>query len=62
MKKYQIFLKILNETKLPNHLYPRLIIGNHDNRENFKKKRRTNIIKYQRSQVPGALWEIKKKR
>ncbi len=36
-ESYQIFLEILNETKLPNHLYPKLIIGNHDNRENFKK-------------------------
>ena len=34
---YKIFIKILEEAKLPNHLNPKLLIGNHDNRENFKK-------------------------
>jgi len=36
-ESYQIFLNILAETKLPKHLYPKLIIGNHDKRENFIK-------------------------
>ena len=36
-ESYKIFSKILTEAKLPNHLYPKLILGNHDNRENFKK-------------------------
>ena len=34
---YQIFINILTEAKFPEHLYPKLIIGNHDDRENFKK-------------------------
>ena len=34
---YKIFIKMLEEVKLPDHLYPKLILGNHDNRENFKK-------------------------
>ena len=35
-KSYQIFSNILSEAKLPYHLNPKLIIGNHDDRENFK--------------------------
>ena len=35
-KSYQIFRNILSEAKLPDHLNPKLIIGNHDERENFK--------------------------
>ena len=35
-ESYQIFIKILSDAELPNHLYPKLILGNHDNRENFK--------------------------
>ena len=34
---YQIFKDILVEINLPKHLKPKLILGNHDNRENFKK-------------------------
>jgi len=34
---YKIFLNIIKEEDLPKKLLPRLIIGNHDNRENFKK-------------------------
>ena len=36
-ESYKIFIKILKEVNLPEHLYPKLILGNHDNRENFKK-------------------------
>ena len=36
-ESYQMFIKMLTEAKLPDHLYPKLILGNHDNRENFKK-------------------------
>ena len=36
-ESYEIFIKILGELELPDHLYPKLILGNHDNRENFKK-------------------------
>ena len=36
-ESYKIFIKILEELELPDHLYPKLILGNHDNRENFKK-------------------------
>ena len=36
-ESYEIFIKILEEFELPDHLYPKLILGNHDNRENFKK-------------------------
>tara|TARA_B100000579_G_scaffold255201_1_gene210102 strand:- start:1531 stop:2328 length:798 start_codon:yes stop_codon:yes gene_type:complete len=36
-ESYQIFIKILSDAELPDHLYPKLILGNHDNRENFKK-------------------------
>ena len=36
-ESYKIFIKILSNARLPDHLYPKLIIGNHDNRENFKK-------------------------
>jgi 3',5'-cyclic AMP phosphodiesterase CpdA len=35
-ESYEIFINILSKVTLPNHLYPKLIIGNHDNRENFK--------------------------
>ena len=34
---YKIFLDIVKEADLPEKLFPKLIIGNHDNRENFKK-------------------------
>ena len=34
---YEIFLDIVKEADLPEKLFPKLIIGNHDNRENFKK-------------------------
>tara|TARA_Y100001970_G_scaffold22695_1_gene26323 strand:- start:166 stop:963 length:798 start_codon:yes stop_codon:yes gene_type:complete len=36
-ESYKIFNKILEEINLPEHLYPKLILGNHDNRDNFKK-------------------------
>ena len=36
-ESYKIFIKILEEFELPDHLYPKLILGNHDNRDNFKK-------------------------
>ena len=36
-ESYQIFIKILSNAGLPDHLYPKLILGNHDNRESFKK-------------------------
>ena len=35
-KSYQLFKQIINETKLPEQLKPQLIIGNHDDREEFK--------------------------
>ena len=35
-ESYQIFNNILSEAELPGHLSPKLILGNHDNRENFK--------------------------
>jgi len=35
-ESYEIFINILSKATLPNHLYPKLIIGNHDNRINFK--------------------------
>ena len=35
-ESYQIFNNILSEAALPGHLSPKLILGNHDNRENFK--------------------------
>ncbi len=38
LKSYEKFNEILNEAKLPTPLLPKLIIGNHDNREIFKKK------------------------
>ncbi len=34
---YQLFLKIINDLNLPKNLEPKIIIGNHDNREEFKK-------------------------
>ena len=36
-ESYQIFNRTLKEAILPDHLYPKLILGNHDDRENFKK-------------------------
>ena len=36
-ESYQIFINILSDAGLPDHLYPKLILGNHDDRENFKK-------------------------
>ena len=38
LKSYEKFNEILNEAKLPTPLLPKLIIGNHDNRETFKKQ------------------------
>jgi len=38
LKSYEKFSEILREAKLPKHLSPKLIIGNHDNRDTFKKK------------------------
>ena len=35
-ESYQSFNKILIEAALPDHLYPKLIIGNHDDRDIFK--------------------------
>ena len=35
-KSYQLFIEIIKEKKLPQKLNPQLIIGNHDNREEFK--------------------------
>ena len=37
-KSYEKFIKILDDANLPSHLFPKLIIGNHDNSEMFKKK------------------------
>ena len=37
-ESYNEFYNILNKSKLPKNLYPKLMIGNHDNRENFKQK------------------------
>ena len=34
---YKIFLEIIKKVDLPKNLFPKLIIGNHDNRENFKQ-------------------------
>ena len=34
---YQLFINIINDFDLPSNLEPQLIIGNHDNREEFKK-------------------------
>jgi hypothetical protein len=31
------FYEILSKANLPDHLYPKLIIGNHDDREILKK-------------------------
>jgi len=36
-ESYQLFLSIVNDFNLPNNLEPQIIIGNHDNREIFKK-------------------------
>ena len=36
-ESYKIFNKILTGAKLPNHLYPKLLLGNHDDRVTFKK-------------------------
>lgn len=36
-ESYKIFNKILTDAKLPNHLYPKLLLGNHDDRDTFKK-------------------------
>ncbi len=36
-ESYQLFIKIIKDTNLPEKLDPQLIIGNHDNREEFKK-------------------------
>ena len=36
-ESYQIFKNILKEKALPKHLNPKLLIGNHDVRESFKK-------------------------
>ena len=33
---YKVFQNILNQAKLPKNLLPNIIIGNHDDRENFK--------------------------
>ena len=33
---YQLFIKIIDEAGLPKNLNPQLIIGNHDNRDEFK--------------------------
>ena len=33
---YRVFKDILNQAELPNNLLPHIIIGNHDDRENFK--------------------------
>ena len=33
---YQLFIKIIDEADLPKNLNPQLIIGNHDNRDEFK--------------------------
>ena len=37
-ESYQLFIKIIQDANLPEQLDPKLIIGNHDNREEFKKK------------------------
>ena len=34
---YQLYLKIINDFNLPKNLEPKIIIGNHDDREEFKK-------------------------
>ena len=36
-ESYQLFIKIIQDANLPEQLDPKLIIGNHDNREEFKK-------------------------
>ena len=36
-ESYQLFIKIIQDANLPTKLDPKLIIGNHDNREEFKK-------------------------
>ena len=36
-ESYNKFHNILHKSNLPKKLYPKLMIGNHDNRENFKK-------------------------
>ena len=36
-ESYQIFINILSDAGLPDHLYPKLILGTHDDLENFNK-------------------------
>tara|TARA_B100001173_G_C15906293_1_gene512174 strand:+ start:116 stop:943 length:828 start_codon:yes stop_codon:yes gene_type:complete len=36
LKSYKKLKQILDKFKLPNHLFPKFILGNHDNRETFK--------------------------
>ena len=36
IQSYRKLKEMINSTKLPKHLFPKLIIGNHDNREIFK--------------------------
>lgn len=35
LESYKTFNKILNDSKLPKKLFPKLILGNHDDRKNF---------------------------
>jgi len=37
-ESYKKLKEILNKSNLPNSLYPKLMIGNHDDREMFKKR------------------------